>query len=1014
MKNKSKNKFITVLTLFIVLLLLTPVLIDARYVNTITKQEDFTVKHILTFSEDEFYFDESMGYDIIRYNDNGQLCEIGKPMVPIKNVMIALPLGMKATNIKIINLKEKTIPGKYTIYPAQSPQTLDTSIQKQQSFSIDTNVYRSSKIFPSKWVELTRQTDLAGQAIASITIFPIHYNPSLKTIKLLTSIEFEIEGYSGYVCNDYLPSVISKNAREMYQNMAEEMVLNPEDVELHTNYNHQKVGVDPGDFDYVIITNKSWVNDFQQLAHWKTKKGIPATIVSTDWIYNNGNYSGSDKEKIREFIEDAHTTWGSIFFLLGGDTDTIPYHIANYKNDNIPTDTYYSDYDDDWTCEVHVGRASVNSNGTSAGGISNFINKTLTYEKNPSVSNYAKNISLFGFDLDSVTDGEDCKIDIDDLYIPSNWSVTKVYDSHTGNHEDAVDTAVNDGQNLINHIDHSNQDYMGTGYTNHRWGLNNSEVDAFSNGNKQSIWYSIGCWACAYDYDNCIAEHFVKDTDGGGVAFVGNSRYGWYYIGYDDFASLRYDRYFFRSLFDQNHYKLGILFSDHKMDAYNSMTQDELNKYIFTEINLLGDPEMPILKENPSSFDVTHPDNITINTSSITVHVETTGGDNINNSYVCLWKGDEAYLTGYTDSSGNVTFYPSLNTTGTMYVTTTKQNYLPYEGEIEVLLDNYPPNAPSNPSPANGSTGVSINTNLSWTGGDPDGDPVTYDVYFGDNSPPPKIVANQTSTNYDPGTMNYNTTYFWKIITWDNHSAFNESPIWYFITEKETNQPPYTPSNPIPWNESTEIPININLSWTGGDPDGDPVTYDIYFGDSSPPPKIVTNQSNTLYDIPYNLNWSTVYFWKIVAWDTQGASAEGPMWMFTTEDNGNQPPLNPTISGPSSGKTGTSYKYIFVSFDIDQDDVYFYINWGDGQKEEWDGPYSSEEEAIINHTWTSSGTFTIRAKAKDTYGEESNWSTFEVTMPKNKPFNFNLRLLNWIIERFPNSFPIIRYVLKIN
>jgi len=1014
MKNSIKRILIRVITLTIGIFLLTPVLINASYVEIVTKQKDATLRYNLTFSEDEFHFDNIMGYDIVRYIDNGQLCEIGKPMVPLKNVMIALPPGMKATSIKIINFKDRIIPGTYTLYPAQSPQTLDTAIKNQKSVLKDINVYQSSKSFPSKRIEFTRQTDLAGQGIASITIFPIHYNPGLKTIKLLTSIEFEIEGLRGYVCNDYLPRVISDSSREMYKHLVKEMVINPEDVILHTSpYKNQRGGVPPGNYDYVIITNDSWVNDFQALSNWKTRKGIPATIATTDWIYNNGNYSGSNKEKIREFIEDAHTTWGSIFFLLGGDTDTIPYHIANYKNDNIPTDTYYSDYDDDWTCEVHVGRASVNQNGTGAGGISNFINKTITYEKNPPVSNFAKNISLFGFDLDSVTDGEDCKIDIDDLYIPSNWSVTKVYDSHTGNHEDAVDTTVNDGQNLINHIDHSNQGYMGTGYTNHRWGLNNSEVDAFSNGNKQSIWYSIGCWACAYDYDNCIAEHFVRDTDGGGVAFVGNSRYGWYYIGYDDGASLRYDRYFFRSFFDQNYYKLGILFSDHKMDAYNSMTQDELNKYIFTEINLLGDPELPIWKEDPSNFVVTHPRNISIDTSSITIHVETKAGENVNNSYICLLKEDEVYLTGYTDNTGNITLYPSINKTGTMYVTITKQHYLPYEGEINVILDNYPPYKPSNPSPANGSTGVSIDADLSWTGGDPDGDPVTYDVYFGDSNPPPKVVSNQSSANYDPGTMNYNTTYYWKINAWDNQSAFNESPIWYFITEKETNQPPFTPSNPIPWNASTNIPINTNLSWNGGDPDGDPVTYDIYFGDSSPPPKIVVNQTDTTYDIPYNLNWSTIYFWKIVAWDTQDASAEGPLWEFTTDENGNHPPTNPTISGTLSGKTGVSYDYTFVSFDIDEDNVYFYINWGDGQKEEWDGPYSSEEEAIISHTWTSSGTFIIRAKAKDTYGAESGWGTLEVTMPKNKPFNFNLRLLNWIFERFPNLFPIIRCILNI-
>ncbi|UCF49007.1 MAG: DUF2341 domain-containing protein, partial [Thermoplasmatales archaeon] len=67
---------------------------------------------------------------------------------------------------------------------------------------------------------------------------------------------------------------------------------------------------------------------------------------------------------------------------------------------------------------------------------------------------------------------------------------------------------------------------------------------------------------------------------------------------------------------------------------------------------------------------------------------------------------------------------------------------------------NYPPYTPSNPNPTLGSFGININADLSWTGGDPDNDPVTYDIYFGTNSNPPKIISNQTGTTYDPGTLN--------------------------------------------------------------------------------------------------------------------------------------------------------------------------------------------------------------------------------------------------------------------
>jgi hypothetical protein len=105
--------------------------------------------------------------------------------------------------------------------------------------------------------------------------------------------------------------------------MIKEMVINPEDVELISLPNPlQTRSVDPGDYDYVVITQSSWVDDFQPLADWKTKKGIPANIVTTSWIYST--YSGSNNQaKIRAFVIDAQTNWGTVFFLLGGDTGVI-------------------------------------------------------------------------------------------------------------------------------------------------------------------------------------------------------------------------------------------------------------------------------------------------------------------------------------------------------------------------------------------------------------------------------------------------------------------------------------------------------------------------------------------------------------------------------------------------------------------------------------------------------------------------------------------------------------------
>jgi hypothetical protein len=226
---------------------------------------------------------------------------------------------------------------------------------------------------------------------------------------------------------------------------------------------------------------------------------------------------------------------------------------------------------------------------------------------------------------------------------------------------------------------------------------------------------------------------------------------------------------------------------------------------------------------------------------------------------------------------------------------------------------NQPPYTPYNPSPSNHATGVSIYVDLSWSGGDPNaGDTVTYDVYFGVSPSPPLVSSGQSATTYDPGTLSYSTTYYWKIVAKDNHGASTAGPVWDFTTQTAPpppNQPPYTPYNPSPPNHATAISIYADLSWSGGDPDaGDTVTYDVYFGTSTPPPLVSNDQLATTYN-PGTLSYGTTYYWKIITTDNHGASTEGPIWDFTTQSAPpppNNPPNTPSNPTPSNHATGVS------------------------------------------------------------------------------------------------------------
>ncbi len=238
-------------------------------------------------------------------------------------------------------------------------------------------------------------------------------------------------------------------------------------------------------------------------------------------------------------------------------------------------------------------------------------------------------------------------------------------------------------------------------------------------------------------------------------------------------------------------------------------------------------------------------------------------------------------------------------------------------------LDNYPPSQPGNPSPANNAVGVPIDLTVSWTATDLDGDTLTYDLYFGTASNPPLLVAGLPSPSYHLPMLLEKVQYYWKVVVHDQHT-FTSGPVWTFKTEGP-NSPPAVPSVPSPADASTNVSVLATLGWLCSDPDGDFLLYDVYFGDTSPPPLAVSNVTSRSYN-PGKMNFTTPYYWRIVARDIYGNETSGPEWSFVTKAN--SPPNAPSNPVPQNNTaTGLAPLLRWSGSDPDGDaltyDLYF-------------------------------------------------------------------------------------------
>jgi hypothetical protein len=196
---------------------------------------------------------------------------------------------------------------------------------------------------------------------------------------------------------------------------------------------------------------------------------------------------------------------------------------------------------------------------------------------------------------------------------------------------------------------------------------------------------------------------------------------------------------------------------------------------------------------------------------------------------------------------------------------------------------NHLPNSPSSPHPLNQSTGVSTNLNVSWFGDDPDNDTVSYDVYFGALTPPPKVIGNQSMTMYDPETMSAGTTYYWQIVAYDTNGGYTIGPLWVFTTNYTPFQSDSFPLNGSFGVERPPIMLQVTLTDVENSSMNASTRWKNHSGQWMSLQNLTEVGNGTYAFIPAGNDWiwgNTTYTWSVNV--TDGMSWANQTYVFTT------------------------------------------------------------------------------------------------------------------------------------
>jgi len=636
--------------------------------------------------------------------------EPGAPMLPYRTVRIVLPQGEEVDTFQFTFFDESRIAAAFKPGATGPLVGTDGEIIKADPAATHSTVAR---------VTYLGTGTLHGYQVASFAVYPFGMDDGV--LRRAGRVELQVD--TRPLTGTTTQRIRHRDGwREGVRQHIASLVINPAELNSYT-FSEVAVPDARGGFttstfpslegspvDYVIITNDSLAAAYQVLADWKTSKGVPTVVRTTEWIAANYRNGSDGAETVRNFIKDAYALWGIKYALLGGDSGQIPVRLAfsvfypTPTGRSNPADMYFGCLDGDWNAdhdavfgefgsdnadlwaEVYVGRLPTRSNAEAT----MMVNKIKNYEK-PMHTGFTRKVLflaevLFPADYqngDPISlDGADLAeyVRISDMASP-NLTISRNYQTYNlpanagsspETRQAAIDS-INAGFNHVIHIGHGFRFNMSCGDAS----VVNSDADVLTNGVKLANMNLLNCTACAFTYE-CLAEHFLRSPNGGAVSVIGSNDSAFPTVATD------YLTEFYELVMEQNVVHLGEAFALSREPrtgyAEGSDLGDRWTHFTYT---LLGDPEMPLWTGPVATLSASFPGSINKGTTNITVTV-TSGGNPVDSATVCLSKGNDDYKVGTTNASGQVTLPFRAESAGTIDLVVTGLNYKRYESTITV------------------------------------------------------------------------------------------------------------------------------------------------------------------------------------------------------------------------------------------------------------------------------------------------------------------------------------------
>ncbi|MGB3478033.1 MAG: C25 family cysteine peptidase, partial [bacterium] len=581
------------------------------------------------------------------------LLEKGMPELPIFVSSIIIPNDAHM-DYRIIDIEYETIKidpvvsSKGNLYRNINPADIPYTFAK---------FYQTNIWWPEKTIELDRPFILRDYRGLSVRFNPFQFNPATKELKIAKRVIIEVYEMGKSSIN-VLTEAKNIAARE-FVNIYDDFFLN------FRQARYDSISERAGRM--VIICADAFMSNMETFKTWKRMKGIDTKLVPISSIGNN-------ETAIKNFIQNEYNAGDLVWVLLVGDGNEIVPATGNMGSasgaDADPVYAYTSG--GDYYPDLFISRFSSRS-GTAA-NIDKQASRSIGYEQTPETGANWYHVGLgVASNQGSPPDYERCNWLRDSLLLYYYTSVDSSYDSWGTSA--IIKSKIEAGTGIINYIGHGGT----TGWLN-GGGFSISDINSLNNPWLLPFVLSVACLVGNFNGSDCYCEASVtagtvSDPDGFLVHWGSSINQSWVppCFGQEGADNLL--------THDKKNTFGGICFNGacYMIEYYGASSATGIE--MAQTWHIFGDASVQLRTDTPGSMTVNHAAAIFLGQTTFDVSVP-----GVQNALVGLYIDTLLVGHGYTNPSGNVTITlnPPPSSPGTMYITVTAYNRIPYLGSVPI------------------------------------------------------------------------------------------------------------------------------------------------------------------------------------------------------------------------------------------------------------------------------------------------------------------------------------------